>query len=80
MGGLRAKYLLPSCCICDSLSFDLQNDHDLKKLNLDLMTRSQGRWGGVSWGVGSVCKIFATMLLHLATPFNLVHVCTMTIF
>ena len=49
MGGLRAKYLLPSCCICDSLSFDLQNDHVLKKLNLDLMTPSQGRWGG---GVG----------------------------
>ena len=53
-GGLRAKYLLPNCCICDSLSFDLQNDHVLQKLNLDLMTPSQGRWGGGGVGGGGV--------------------------
>ena len=68
MGGLRAKYLLPSCCICDSLrlSFDLQNDHDLKKLNLDLMTPSQGRWGGW-WGElgGRVCG--QNICYHVAT-------------
>ena len=43
-GGLRAKYLLSCCCIRDSLSFDLQQDHVLKKLNFDL----QG-WGGGGW-------------------------------
>ena len=72
MGGLRAKYLLPSCCICDSLSFDLQNDHVLKKLNLDLMTPSQGRWGGLGLGVvgwgeleGRVC--WQNICYHVAT-------------
>ena len=34
IGDLRAKYLLPSCCICD-----LQHDHVLRKLNFD-------PWGG----------------------------------
>ena len=29
-GGLRAKYLLPCCCICDSLEFDMCHDHILK--------------------------------------------------
>ena len=37
-GALRAKYLLPWCCIHDSLNFDMQNDHVLKKLNFDVLT------------------------------------------
>ena len=37
-GTLRAKYLLPWCCIHDSLKFDMQNDHVLKKLNFDVLT------------------------------------------
>ena len=37
-GVLRAKYLLPWCCIHDSLKFDMQNDHVLKKLNYDVLT------------------------------------------
>ena len=37
-GALRAKYLLPWCCIHDSLKFVLQNDHVLKKLNFDVLT------------------------------------------
>ena len=37
-GGLRAKYLLPFCCICDSLQFDMQYDHVMKRLNFDLWT------------------------------------------
>ena len=37
-GALRAKYLLPWCCIHDSLKFDMQNDHVLKKLNFDVLT------------------------------------------
>ena len=52
-GALRAKYLLPWCCIHDSLKFDMQNDHVLKKLNFDVWTfgphsLSQPRgWGTV---------------------------------
>ena len=42
VGGLRAKYLLPCCCIRDSLYFDMQHDHVLKKLNFDLLTPSLG--------------------------------------
>ena len=57
-GGLRAKYLLPSCCLCEILYFDMQNDHVLKKLKLDLLTSSQGSWGG---GVGVVAH-----LVHVA--------------
>ena len=30
-GGLRPKYLLPCCCIRDSLSFDMQHDYVLKQ-------------------------------------------------
>ena len=37
-GGLRAKYLLPRCCNCDSHKFDRQYDRVLKKLNFDLLT------------------------------------------
>ena len=37
-GGLRAKYLLPRCCIRDSHYFDMQYDRVLKKLNFDLLT------------------------------------------
>ena len=47
-GALRAKYLLLWCCIHDSLKFDLQNDHVLKKLNFDVLTQlpksTQGVW------------------------------------
>ena len=35
---LRAKYLLPWCCIHDSLKFDMQSDHVLKKSNFDVLT------------------------------------------
>ena len=38
--GLGAKYLLPCCCICDSLKFDMQHDCVLKKkMNLHLFTQ-----------------------------------------
>ena len=37
-GALRAKYLLPWCGIHDSLKFDMQNDHVLKKSNFDILT------------------------------------------
>ena len=33
---LRAKYLVPHCCNPDSLKFDMQHDHIVKKLNFDL--------------------------------------------
>ena len=62
-GSLRAKYLLPCCCIHDSFKFNLQHDHVLKKLTIDLLTCQRH--------VGSAGKIFATMLLHFVIPFNL---------
>ena len=42
-------YLVPCCCNRDSLKFDLQNDHVLKKWNFDLLTPCprSGGWGGV---------------------------------
>ena len=43
---LRAKYLLPCCCIHDSLEFDMQHDHVLKKLNFDLLTPYSRVLGG----------------------------------
>ena len=47
-GGLHAKYLLhvhvPCCCIHDSLYFDKQHDHVLKKLTID---RARGMGLGV---------------------------------
>ena len=47
-GALQAKYLLPWCCIYDSLKFGMQNDHVLKKLNFDVLTplpkSTQGVW------------------------------------
>ena len=47
----------------DSLLFDMQHDHVLKKLNSGLLTPSPGSGvGGGGWGYEG--KIFATMLLH----------------
>ena len=37
-GAQGAKCLRPWCCIHDSLKFDMQNDHVLKKLNFDVLT------------------------------------------
>ena len=54
--------MLAWCSMLHSLYFDMQHDHVLKKLNFDLLTPHPGL--GVIW-VGSACKIFATMLLHL---------------
>ena len=52
--------MLPCCCIRDSLLFDMQHNHDLKKLSFDLLTlRVDGGGGG-----GGLWEIFATMLLH----------------
>ena len=65
-GGLQAKYLLPRFRICDSIYFDMQSDHVLKKLNFDLLTPGSG--DGVERG--SSGKTFATMLLHLSFPLN----------
>ena len=39
--GLQAKYLLPYCCICNSLYFDMQHDYVLKKLNFYPGRRTQ---------------------------------------
>ena len=54
----------------NSLQFDMQHHHVLKKFNFDLLIPSQGGW--------SAGKIFPTMLLHLLIPFYLI--CNMTIF
>ena len=63
-GGLQAKYMLPSFRICDSISFGMQSDHVLEKLNFDLLTPGSGEGGEL----GSAGKIFATMLLHSCFP------------
>ena len=49
----------------------MQQDHDLKKLNFDLLTPRVE-------GVGSAGKIFATMLLHFVIPF--IMICNTTMF
>ena len=42
-GGLWENYLLPCCCIRDSLSFGgMQHDRVLEKLHFDLLTPSPG--------------------------------------
>ena len=57
-GNLQAKLLLPCCCLCDSIQFDMQHHHDLKQLNFN----------GLGWGGGLRRKIFATILLQLWSP------------
>ena len=52
--GLRAKYLLPCCCISDSLKFDMQHDRVLKKLNFDLLTPPLSPPRGWDTGLRSV--------------------------
>ena len=42
-------YLLPCCCIRDSLKLDMQHDHILKKLNFDLLTPLAGSGSGGLW-------------------------------
>ena len=66
VGGLRANYLLPCCCILDSLKFDMQRDHVLKKLTFEPPPPPPPRVGvgGGVVGCGSADKIFATMLLY----------------
>ena len=59
---VRTEYVLVCCCIRHSLKFDMQHDHDLIKLNLDLLTLPRGK------GRRSAGKIFATMLLYEAFP------------
>ena len=54
-GVLCVKYLLPCCCICDSLKVDMHHDNALKMLNFTPR---------VAGGEASAGKIFATMLLH----------------
>ena len=56
---VRSDYVLACCCIRDSISFDLQHDHFLKRLQFDLW--SHPRVGG---GGGGCLQTFATMLLH----------------
>ena len=41
--GLRVKYLLQRCCICNSLQFDMQHDHVLNNLTFDHRVRGAGR-------------------------------------
>ena len=49
-GGLQAKCLVPCCCNRDSLKFDMQHDHVLKKLICDLLTLRGGGGGGGGGG------------------------------
>ena len=38
--------MLPCCCIPDSLLFDIQREHVLRKLNFDTTHRVEGAGGG----------------------------------
>ena len=80
-GGLRAEYLLPCCCIRDSILFYMQHDHVLQKLNFKLLTPSPG-CVCVCVGVvgGSAGQIFATILLHASFPLIAWFLWNMTIF
>ena len=44
-GVMQAKYLAPCCFNLDSLKFDMQHDHVLKKPNFDLLIPSPGSDG-----------------------------------
>ena len=72
---MRAKHLLPCCCSLESIKFDIQHDHVLKKLNLDLLTPSQGQGGGRGvvglWA--NICYNVAAFLI----PLNLICIITM---
>ena len=72
-GGLRAKYLLPCICIRDSIKFDLQHDHVLKKLNLDLRSHPRVRGRAGVYG-HNFCYHIATFVI----PVNLI--CNMNMF
>ena len=73
---MQTKYLRPCCCNRDSLSFDMQHDIVLKKLNFDLLTAGVGGGGGDDAEFAG--NIFATMLLHFMIPINLI--CNMIMF
>ena len=49
----------------DSIEFDMEHDHVLKKLNYDYLTPTPG---SVVGGGGSADKIFANMFLHSRFP------------
>ena len=74
---MQANYLLPCCCICDSLKSDMQHDHFLKKLIFNFFTPTSGLGCGGGW-IGVCVKIFATILLHLLFPlFDMQHDCVL---
>ena len=61
---MRAKYLLPCCCILDSLLFDMQHEIVLKKINFDILTPRLEGGGGLRRERGqNIC----TILLHLCS-------------
>ena len=65
-GWHQAKYLLPCCCIPESLQFDMQHDHVLKKFKFDLLTLSPG--SGVGVCEQNICYHVAAFLI----PFSLI--------
>ena len=52
------------CCIFDTLQFDMQHDHELKRLNFDILTSFPGSMYWVGLG-GDLWANIATLLLHL---------------
>ena len=62
-GGLWAKYLLPRCCIGDSLC--MQHGHVLKNLYFNLLTPKAREGGGVCGG--NICYHVAAFVI----PFKL---------
>ena len=64
-----AKYILPYYIICDSIEFDMQHDHVLKKVEL---RPPRGGWVGVC--EQNICYHDSVFMI----PCNLI--CNMTIF
>ena len=64
VGGLWVKYLQQSCCTRDCIKFDMQYDHVLRKLNLELLTPPQGS-GGLGAKYWLPCFCMRDILLFL---------------
>ena len=69
-GGLRPKYLLPCCCIRDSIQFDMQYDIVQKKLNFDQWTPPLG--SGVGGGGQSCGQNICYHVAAFSIPFNMI--------
>ena len=67
--GQEGGYLLSFCCIHDSLLFDMQHDHVLKKLYFDPITRVGEGVGGVHGQ--HICYHVASLVIQFNLIWNM---------